>query len=108
MKIDKEFLDEQLAELHSQLEGAKAQLNGVKGALNLCEHLLKVLKMPKPPKEKVHDLKDILPPGAEIVDRTSNEKGEKDGMAKGKETGNKKATGGKKGSSREKAGKKGI
>ena len=91
MKIDKELLDEQMTELHNQMEGAKAQLNGVKGALDLCEHLLKVLDMEEPPKEKVHELKDLLPAGVDIVDRTSNEKGEKHGMAKGKETGNKEA-----------------
>ena len=88
MKIDKEFLDEQMTELHNQMEGAKAQLNGVKGALDLCEHLLKVLEMEEPPKEKVHELKDLLPKGTEIVERTSNEKGEKHGMAKRKKAGN--------------------
>ena len=94
MKIDKKLLDEQLTELHGQLEGAKAQLNGVKGALDLCEHLLKVLEMEEPPKEKVHELKDLLPKGTKIGkhvtgDRTSNEKGEKHGMAKRKKAGNK-------------------
>jgi len=80
MKIDKKFLDEQMVTFQAQREEALRNLGMVEGAIQCCEHLLKVLDMEEP-KEN----------------RTPNEKGEKHGMAKGKKAGNKKATGGKKG-----------
>lgn len=77
MKIDKEFLDEQIAQFKTQTEEFKANLNAVLGAIDLCEHFLKVLDMEEP--------KD--------TNRPSNEKGEKHGMAKRKKARNQKATG---------------
>lgn len=68
MKIDKKFLDEQIATFSKQRVELMATVQATEGALQLCEHLLKVLDMKQPPKEEVPDLKDLLPEGAEIVE----------------------------------------
>jgi len=67
MKIDKEYLEGQMKAFQAQREELKANLNATNGALQLCDHFLKVLDMEEP--------KD---------NRTPNEKGEKDAVAKGK------------------------
>jgi len=76
MKIDKLHLEGEIAGLKDQEKNAYQQLSGIQGAIQMCEHLLNVLDM-KEPKEN----------------RTPNEKGEKDAVAKGKkERAKKKAT----------------
>lgn len=52
MKIDKDFLNGQIASFNAQMEELKANLHATEGALQLCEHLLKVLDMEEPPKEE--------------------------------------------------------
>ena len=84
MKIDKLHLKGEIAGLRDQEKTAFQQLSGIQGAIQMCEHLVKVLDMEEPPEENIPDIKDILPEGAEIIDRTPNEKGEKDAVAKGK------------------------
>lgn len=67
MKIDKAYLDEQIAQFNAQKVELLANLNAVSGAIQLCQHLLTVLDMKKPPeKDAAVDLKDVLPEGAEI------------------------------------------
>ena len=66
MKIDKVFLDEQIAQYNAQAEELKANLNATLGAIELCQHFLKVLDMEEPKKEEVPELKDLLPKGAKI------------------------------------------
>ena len=67
MKIDKTFLNEQLTRFNAQKAELAANLNAVNGAIQFCEHLLNVLDMKEPE-----------------GNRTPNEKGEKDAVAKGK------------------------
>ena len=55
MKIDKEFLEGQIDSFNAQREQLKANVHATEGALQLCEHLLKVLDMEEPQKEESPD-----------------------------------------------------
>lgn len=72
MKIDKPLLEKQLTTLRAQQEEAIATVNAASGGIQVIEHLLDVLKMKKP-REEVPELKDLLPPGTEIVEPEVND-----------------------------------
>jgi len=80
MQIDKAHLEGEIAELRQQEKTVFQQLSGIQGAIQMCEHLLNVLEIEEPK-----------------GNRTPNEKGDKDAVAKGKKERIKSATGGQKG-----------
>lgn len=55
MKIDKEFLEGQIEQFGAQKTQLEADFNATIGAIQLCHHLLEVLKMKSPKEEEKQD-----------------------------------------------------